>query len=243
MAYRGREKDILEHLKKNKKATVEELAHLLYVSSASIRRDLTAMQREGLVKRTHGGVIYNENLDEIPVDIRRNNNTQSKRQTVNIALKHIPEFETVFIDDSSTCLMLAEKLDLSGKTVITNGLQLALHLSKRDNVTIALPGGIIANSTDSLSGSATIEGIRQFKPDLMLSSCAAIDDENTFEHSSDTAMIKRTAAERCKKRILLIDSEKSRMTAPYVATNLNLYDLIITDSSEIKKGDIRVRNS
>ena len=51
---------IAEHIKNKGRATVEELAAILYVSPATIRRDLATMQKLGMIKRTHGGAIHIE---------------------------------------------------------------------------------------------------------------------------------------------------------------------------------------
>ena len=52
-----RQEEILDILNRNKSATVEELASELYVSGATIRRDLRAMEKQGLIKRSHGGAM------------------------------------------------------------------------------------------------------------------------------------------------------------------------------------------
>lgn len=227
-----REYDILNYLKKNRQATVDELANMLFVSAASIRRDLNEMQKMGLVKRTHGGVLYNEKTEETSVVIRKTENAALKEKTVTLSLGHIPDFEIVFIDDSSTCLMLAERLDLTHKTVVTNGLQLALLLNKRNNVNVFLPGGSLTGNPGTLVGSATIESLGKFRFELTLTSCAAVDAEGTHEKSSDTSILKRVAIDHGKKNILLFDSTKLTRSAPYFTMPLNRYDAIFTDSPD-----------
>lgn len=227
-----RDYKILNYLKTNKQASVEELANMLFVSTASIRRDLSRMQKMGLVKRTHGGVLYNEKTDETSIVIRKTENAAFKEKTVELALNHIPDFETVFIDNSSTCFMLAERLSLAHKTVVTNNLYLALLLSKRDNVNVFLPGGTLVGIPGVLVGSTTIESLSKFRFELTLTSCAAIDAEGTYERSADTATLKRVAINHGKKNILLFDSTKLTRTAPYSTVPLSRFDAIFTDSPE-----------
>ena len=69
----------------------------------------------------------------------------------------MPDYETVFIDDSSTALVLAENMDFTHKLVVTNGLELAGLLAKQRDVEIILPGGTVLYNTGMLSGSYTIE--------------------------------------------------------------------------------------
>ena len=123
MFTRERYKLIEDYLKKESRATVDELAKMLYVSPATVRRDLTEMEKMGQIKRTHGGAIYNDSGDELNIFVRIENNAKEKDETAQIALKHLPSFNTVFVDNSSTCLALLSKMDLNHKTIVTNGFQ------------------------------------------------------------------------------------------------------------------------
>ena len=62
---------IFDYLKNNRKATVDELANFLYVSSATIRRDLKEMQKRGLIVRSHGGALLQETANEVSIFVRR----------------------------------------------------------------------------------------------------------------------------------------------------------------------------
>ncbi len=230
MANPERSSLILEYLKKNKSATVEDLAKLLFVSEATIRRDLTEMQKLGQIERSHGGAIFLEHADEISIFIRLAKNSKEKEKTVSIALKYLPDFKTVFIDNSSTCLALAERMNLAHKTVITNGLQVAARLSQKDNVQILMPGGSVLYNTNSMMGSMAIEGLKKFRFDLMLSSCAAVDEGGSYENSVDTAALKRTALEQSKQTILLVDESKIGECSTFHTSRLSNYDVIITNA-------------
>ena len=65
-----RYKAISEYLKNNQRAKVKELADMLFVSPATIRRDLVEMQKLGMLERSHGGAIYTENANEVSIFIR-----------------------------------------------------------------------------------------------------------------------------------------------------------------------------
>ena len=87
MAYFERKQEILDFLKINKTATVEQLSEQLYVSPATVRRDLIEMQRLGLIERTHGGAVLVEGSDEISILIRKAKNAKEKDRTVRAALR------------------------------------------------------------------------------------------------------------------------------------------------------------
>ena len=69
MTLSERHNAILDVLKKNKSANVKELATILYVSEATIRRDLAEMKTLGLIERSHGGALLSESADEISITV------------------------------------------------------------------------------------------------------------------------------------------------------------------------------
>ena len=230
MALTERQNEILRKFKENKSASVSELAKDLYVSEATIRRDLAEMKSMGLIERSHGGALLPENSEEISIFFRMEKNASEKERAATKALPHIPSFKSVFIDSSSTALALAERIDLNFKTVVTNNLQTAIQLSKKPNINLILLGGNVHFNTNSATGSWTARQLADFSFDLMISSCAAIIGNEVFERSLEQKEIKRVAFEHCKKRILLIDHTKFTANGTYRLSDLKEYDLIVTDT-------------
>ncbi len=229
MALTERQNEILKYLKENKSAGVSKLAKELYVSEATIRRDLAEMKSMGLVERSHGGALLPENAEEISIFFRMEKNASEKERAATKALPHIPPFKSVFIDSSSTALALAERLDLAYKTVVTNNLQTAIQLSKKPNLNLILLGGNVHFNTNSATGSWTARQLEDFAFDLMISSCAAVIGDEVFERSLDQKEIKRAAFNRCKQKILLIDHTKFAAHGTYRLSALADYDLVVTD--------------
>lgn len=223
---------IMDYLKNRKHASVKELASIFYTSEATIRRDLNVLQTSGQVQRSHGGVSLADNTNELSIYVRLAKNSKEKEQVALIALKHIPPFQTVFIDNSSTCLALAEKMNLSNKTVVTNGLQIALTLSQRGDVNIVMPGGDVWFNTNSVTGSMTVKHLSELTFDMMISSCSALDSKYCYEVSVDAATVKQVAFERSKTHILLADATKIGETALAAVKPLRLYDEIITNAPD-----------
>ncbi len=230
-----RQNTILKFLKENKTAFVRDLAATLYVSEATIRRDLAEMQKMGLIERSHGGAILPENAEEVSIFVRVQRNAKEKERAATNALKILPEFRTVFLDSSSTALALAARMDLNYKTVVTNNLQTAMQISKKPNVTLILLGGTVQFNTNSTTGSWTARQLGDFTFDLMLSSCAAITGGDVFESSLDQKEIKRAAFLRSTKRILLADHSKFSARAAYRLTQLSAFDCVVTDSPPPEK--------
>ncbi|MBQ7949115.1 MAG: DeoR/GlpR transcriptional regulator [Clostridia bacterium] len=238
MSLTERQNEILKRLKENKTAGVNELAKELYVSEATIRRDLAEMKSMGLVERSHGGALLPENAEEISIFFRMEKNANEKERAATKALPHIPTFKSVFIDSSSTALALAERLDLSFKTVVTNNLQTAIQLSKKPNLNLILLGGNVHFNTNSATGSWTARQLEDFAFDLMISSCAAVIGNEVFERSLDQKEIKRAAFKRCKQKILLIDHTKFTAHGTYRLAALSDYDLVVTDAPPPEDTDV-----
>ena len=238
MSLTERQNEILKRLKESKSAGVNELAQALYVSEATIRRDLAEMKSMGLVERSHGGALLPENAEEISIFFRMEKNANEKERVATKALPYIPSFKSLFIDSSSTALALAERLDLSFKTVVTNNLQTAIQLSKKPNLNLILLGGNVHFNTNSATGSWTARQLEDFAFDLMISSCAAVIDDEVFERSLDQKEIKRAAFKRCKKKILLIDHTKFTAHGTYRLSALSDYDLVVTDTTPPAGSDV-----
>lgn len=230
MALNERQSDIMKLLKEQKSVAVRKLAKLFYVSEATIRRDLTEMESMGLVERSHGGAFLPENSEEISIFFRMEKNASEKERVATRALPLIPPFKSVFIDSSSTVLALAERMDFSFKTVVTNNLQAAIQFSKKPNVTLILLGGTVHYNTISSIGSWTNKQLEDFSFDLMLCSCASIIDGCSYERSLDQKELKIAAFERSQKRILLIDHTKFEAHGTYRVKNLETYDAVISDT-------------
>lgn len=225
-------KMISDYLKEHSRATVDELSHYLYVSMATVRRDLAQMQKLGIIQRTHGGAVFIDNADEVNIFVRIEKNANDKEKTASIAITHIPEFSSVFIDNSSTCLALAERMNFAYKTVITNGLQIAVKLSTKKNAKVIFLGGIIQYNTYSTDGSLTTNMMQKFHVDLMLSSAASVREDGSYEPTIETMQIKRTAFECADKHILIIDKNKFASSHIYRTQKLTEYDSIYTNADD-----------
>jgi DeoR family glycerol-3-phosphate regulon repressor len=104
-----------------------------------------------------------------------------------------------------------------------------LQLSKNANVNLILLGGNVQFSSVSSTGSWTARQIEEFSFDLMLTSCAAIQNGEALDRSLEQKEIKLAAFKRSKKRILLADRSKFTTDGNYKIAALEDFDLVITD--------------
>ncbi len=225
-----RQDKILSYLKQHVSATVKELAAALYVSDATIRRDLIEMQTLGLLKRSHGGAVLLEAADEISIFVRMTENAKEKELAAGKALRFIPsDFKTVFLDSSSTVLALAQRMNLTDKTVITNSLEALVQLSKMRGVNLIVPGGNISPTGNSIMGSWTNTLLSDFHFDLMLTSCAAVIGRGAYETSVDQREVKRTVFDRSDCRILICGHSKFDQPGSYLFKDLSSFDKVVFD--------------
>ncbi len=138
MTPQERRREILDILAKKAYMSVEELSRYLYVSVPTMRRDLSALEKEGSVRRTHGGVSYvSPEFTLESLDFRDRLNRNEKREIARIASTLIRDGDTIFLDSGSTCLALSRVIsDIPDLTVLTNGILNVPSLFKCKNIHI-----------------------------------------------------------------------------------------------------------
>ncbi len=224
-----RQKEIMELLKERQKLSVKDLSSMLFVSEATIRRNLTELKSLGLIERAHGLALLADHSEEVSIFVRMNKNAHEKERAASNIIPYLPEFQSVFIDSSSTALALAQRINLSHKTVVTNGLQTALMLSKKKDINLILLGGSVQYNTVSATGSWSVRQLNEFAFDLMICSCEAVMDGEVLERTMEQKEIKYAAFMRSRKRILIIDRFKFEAKGVYRVATLKDYDIVATD--------------
>lgn len=223
---------IYGYLKTHRRASITELAQTLYTSESTIRRDLAEMQQKGLIARYHGGAMLRDGTDELSIFVRLERDAERKERTARLAVGRLPEFDSVFIDNSTTCLALADMLDLQNKLVVTNGLQLALQLSRKKDVQLVMPGGSVQFGASATTGSLTTRMIKLFNFDLMLMSCAAVSEKGVCERSLETTEIKQVVMEQSAHKVLVADESKLDASASFRIADPAVFDEIVTDAPD-----------
>ena len=227
-----RQEEILDILNKNKSATVDELASELFVSGATIRRDLRAMEKQGLIIRSHGGAMpFKSSAEESAFAIREQENTNAKRTIANLAVRLIKNGDSVFLDSSSTVgLIIPLFNNFNYLSVITTGLRNALLLSQTNNVKIYITGGQIQNHSNSIIGTDTMDYISRIHANITIISCTGIDLENGVTDSSiEQAKLKQQMRKNSEKVAVLCDSTKFGKTFLCKDFDFNEIDYLITE--------------
>ena len=163
MSISERQKQILDILNERSFITVEELSVITFTSQSSIRRDLTYLQNNGLVKRAHGGVSSVEPMANIASYYDRlHKNANGKRIIAQKASALLKDGQTILLDSSTTATFLLPHIaKFHNITIFTNNLSTALHANELGINTHCL-GGHAINGSVALSGSETFTGLDAF---------------------------------------------------------------------------------
>jgi DeoR/GlpR family transcriptional regulator of sugar metabolism len=221
-----RQQEILDILHKKKSVKVEELAEELFVSGATVRRDLRIMEKQGLIKRSHGGaMIFSPIGEESAFALREHANTSAKKTIGLLASSLLKNGQTIFIDSSSTTGAVIPFLNnFKYLTVTTTGLRNALLLSDTSSVKIYIAGGLIANHSNSIMGTDTIEYISRIHADIALLSCMGVDVNAGFTDASiEQAKLKQQMRKNSGELAIFCDSAKFKKI--YMCTDFTFDDV------------------
>ncbi|MCQ6264558.1 DeoR/GlpR family DNA-binding transcription regulator [Fictibacillus sp. WQ 8-8] len=231
-----RRKAILDRLNESQRVSIKELAQEIQVSEATLRTDLTRMEEEGLLKRTHGGAVLAESNDnETSFSIREKKNKTEKSVIAKEAAALIENGQCIMLDASSTALELARVLKEKQirLTVVTSGINTALELNEHPDITVILLGGIVKRGSHSLEGTLGVNILSQINIDLLFTSAngfsikSGLTDFSVYEVELKKAMVKAS-----KKVVALLDHSKFHKNSIASFAALDDLDIIITDSSE-----------
>jgi DeoR/GlpR family transcriptional regulator of sugar metabolism len=239
MATHDRKELILEILRNYSRfVTVEQLSEKLFVSGATIRRDLAELEKSKLIQRTRGGAILLESIStEAPMVLRETRNEMQKQIIATIARDYIKDGMTIFMDSSSTVFTLARNLShIDNLTVSTNNLKIAWLLSEHKGITLHCTGGYLKERSMSFFGPSTVQFINRLNADAAFISAIGFSFESgSSDGSEEEYYIKRAFISNSKYKYLLVDTSKLGKQYMYRTSPLSAFTRVITESREINE--------
>ncbi len=227
-----RRRNILEYLKTEETATVKELAEKVYASEASVRRDVEALEQDGLVRRIWGGVTYmGAQNGVVPINVRDTDNAANKNMIAKRAAELIPDGATVFLDASSTVRRiikhLGNKRDL---TVITNNQRIFEEAENLD-AKLYSTGGFYNRKNHAFTGPLAEEYVRGVYADIFFFSSQGISEDGEItDASEEETSLRRAMLERSKQKYFLCDSSKIGIKKLFTVCQKSELDGIICDT-------------
>lgn len=228
-----RQEIILQLLNDRKFITVNDLAKATFTSPSSIRRDLTYMQNNGLVKRTHGGVTLAEQFYGIASFYdRKMKNVPEKRLIAKKAAQLIKDGQKILLDGSSTVMFLLPYISkLDSVTLFTNNISTALSAIEIGINTHCIGGNSI-NGSPVLSGSEAYKSISGIYADIFFFSSQSLDKNGIISDSTEEENYLRTLMlSASRKKVFLCDSEKFNRRSIYTLTEINKIDVAVFDKA------------
>jgi Transcriptional regulators of sugar metabolism len=149
-----RKQKILEYIANNARTSVQELCELLNVSQATVRRDLSELEKSNLLKRTHGGAVALHSVNfESTYGEREVQFQKEKMLIAKKAADFIEDGDSLIIDSGTTTYYLVpELMRFKDLTVVTNSVLLMQELSFIPNIEIVSVGGNLRRNTMAFTG-------------------------------------------------------------------------------------------
>ncbi|MGE9808226.1 DeoR/GlpR family DNA-binding transcription regulator [Janibacter sp. G1551] len=245
-----RQQRIIDLARRDGRVEVAALAGDLDVTAETVRRDLTALERRGALRRVHGGAIPVERLEVEPtLATRVSRHNEAKRRIAARALDELPTGGSVILDAGTTTLALAEMLppDLD-LTVLTNSLVTASVLTTHPGISLYLLGGRVRGETGAAVGEWATSALADVVVDVAFigtNGFSAARGLTTPDQSE--ALAKRAMVTAARRTVLLSDSTKAGDAHLHRFADLADIDLVITDTelddevaTEIRAADSEV---
>ncbi len=228
-----RRERILDILREEYTVRGSRLSEMLNVSEMTIRRDLDALEKEGLVERTHGGAVFRQErvIGKFRYQSSVKENPHEKEIIARRAAEMIEPHETVFIGEGTTAAQVVRFAPRDMPfTVATNNLGVVSEI-RNGNIELLMLGGIYDAATHSLAGPLTMEMIGRINAAKVflgadgLSLRAGLTTPNLEIAVLERQMIRYTHGQV----IVMVDHTKFGLVAEMAVAPLNRVDVLITN--------------
>jgi DeoR family transcriptional regulator, fructose operon transcriptional repressor len=228
-----RHQQILETARARGRVDVAGLAKDLSVTPETVRRDLTALERRGVLRRVHGGAIPVERLGIEPgVADRETHAAGEKERIARAALEELPDGGSIIIDAGTTTVRLAELLPMDRElTVVTHSIPVASILISRPNISLHLLGGVVRGRTLAAVGEWTRAQIAEVFADVAFMGTNGISVERGLTTPDMAeASVKRALIDAARRTVVLADHSKFGREDFARVAPLASIDTVVTDS-------------
>lgn len=233
-----RQLQIISKLNENGFVKVIDLCKDLKVSTVTIRKDLTFLEKRGILFRTHGGAS-NQPLYafEKPVNEKESLNVDQKNKIATEALKLIDNNDYIILASGTTMHYLSRLISGFDKlTVLTSSLFVSIELCKNEFVDVVQLGGMVRKNSTSVIGSIAETILKDFSCNKLFLGVDGIDLEfGLTTTNSAEAVLNKQMIETAEKVIVLADSSKIGKRSFGKIANMEAMDVLVTDAGISKK--------
>ena len=228
-----RQKKIIEYIENNTSAQIHELAQRFHVSEATVRRDLDDLDKQGALRRTHGGAIkvdrstsyehmYSEKISLM---------TEEKHRIAEAAAAMVHNGDTIMIDSGTTTFFIAQALARhENLTLITNDLYIAYQTPIHPSSTLIVTGGMRRQGRQELVGTVPENFIRDTHVDMAFIGVDGIDLMGGATNANFSEVgVKRLMLKSGMRSVIVADHSKFGRVALARICDLTEVDLLMTD--------------
>lgn len=205
------------------------------VSEMTLRTDLKALDKQGMIVRIHGGAKSVGTVQSVIskddfLNKRAILNTAEKQLIAQKAIRLLQPDETIFLDSGSTTTMMAASIPDEPRLIYTSGLTCAIELASLTKPRICLPGGILNRYSHSVCGVSAIRELERIHFKQAFIGVTSFSYDTGFSCSIDEeARLKQLAIEHAQEVILLMDSSKLQRHSTFTFAQLKNVDIIVSD--------------
>ena len=202
---------ILQELKAKGIISVNDLVKMLNASESTVRRDLNALDSEGLLKKIHGGAIQigeSASKHDYKVNIRESLNLDEKNEIAKKAASLIESGDVIYLDAGTTTENLINFIEADDITVVTNGIVHAKKLLEKGIKTFIL-GGEVKAITEAIVGSTAVEDLKKYNFTKGFFGTNGVSNKSGYTTPDiNEAMVKSQAMKMCTESFVLADRSK-----------------------------------
>jgi DeoR/GlpR family transcriptional regulator of sugar metabolism len=234
-----RSEKILRELLGTGEVSVDTLAQRLKVSASTIRRDLSELERQGLLRRNHGGAVtvapmlYEPFRHVSSFQEQEEKCAAEKRQIGILAASLIADGDIIAIGAGTTTTQVARSIrHRKGITVLTNAINIAMELSHLVDIKVYMTGGLLSGDWFALVGDAAQRSASEIFVDKAFIGVDGIHAERGLTTNySDQAAIHRVMLQQARQRIVVADHRKIGVVGTTLIWPVADIDILITDQT------------
>ncbi len=201
-------------------------------SSMTLRRDIEFLENIGEAQRVRGGAKYTGSRSGVEdiYEIREIKNKAAKEHIASVAAGYAETGCSIYLDSGTTGMMIAKLLPDTPYFILTSGPNVAVEICKKFKPSVTLVGGQMNRVTLSVSGTQSLDFIKDFNIETAFVAASAFSEENGFTVGNNSECeLKRAVVKKAKKVIMLCDSAKFGKSMPYTFATLEDVDVLITE--------------
>jgi DeoR family transcriptional regulator, aga operon transcriptional repressor len=243
-----RRRAILQLVRKQGSAAVEDLVRHFRVSAVTLRADLGQLAREGALVRSYGGaMVHEDHAGDYPLTIKNIRNQAEKARIATAAAKLVKSHQTIILDSGSTSAAVARAVRQSNPdtlTVITHALNVAQEFLTSSKVSVIMVGGIMRHVSGSFVGPQAEQLLRPLHADHFFLGIDGLDDDlNLSTPDLLEAQLNKLMMQISNETTVIADSSKIGRRSLSVIGNLSGVRRLITDHRASHDSLAKIRGS